>query len=246
MKYNLAHRGMSGIAPENTRTAFEEAKAFKFDGVELDVHLTLDNEIVIIHDEKINRTSNGRGYVKDMELSKLEEFNFANNFAGIRNEKILTLKEFLKDFKDSFKLINIELKTDVNEQIGIEELVLKEIYKYPKQNFILSSFNFDTLKRIRELDENVQIGFLWKRHKNFSKIPKKEIKAVCNFLNPSIRLFALPHLKLKYDTLKLPYNIWTIKTKRVFKKLMKNKKVNAIICDYKYDKNGIIYMKHRH
>ncbi len=236
MKYNLAHRGLSGIAPENTRIAFQEAVNFKFDGVEFDVHLSKDNKIVIIHDEKINRTSDGRGIVKDMTLKELRTFNFAKKFRGIKNQQIMTLEEFLKEFSDSFKIINIELKTDVYDYPNIESKVLNAISKYPKEKFILSSFNFNTLKRIRDLDDSIQIGFLWKWHMNFKEIPKREIKRVCTYLHPSYKLFSSLARKVKYDSLKLKYVVWTIDSRKAFRKAMKAKKVHSVISEYKYNK----------
>ena len=72
----LAHRGYSAKYPENTMEAFIKAYEQGFDGVETDVHLTLDDELVLIHDEKINRTSTGKGYVKDHTLKELRNYNF--------------------------------------------------------------------------------------------------------------------------------------------------------------------------
>ena len=71
-----AHRGASGYAPENTLEAFKLAIDEKADGIELDVQLTKDKELVVIHDEKIDRSSNGMGYVKDYTLDELKKFNF--------------------------------------------------------------------------------------------------------------------------------------------------------------------------
>ena len=71
-----AHRGASGYAPENTLEAFKLAVEMGADGVELDVQLTKDNQIVVIHDEWIDRTSNGKGWVKDMTLEELRKYNY--------------------------------------------------------------------------------------------------------------------------------------------------------------------------
>ena len=71
-----AHRGASGYAPENTLAAFEKAVELGADGVELDIQLTKDDEIVVIHDEKIDRTSDGEGWVKDYTLEELRGFNY--------------------------------------------------------------------------------------------------------------------------------------------------------------------------
>lgn len=88
-----AHRGASGYAPENTLEAFKLAIDEKADGIELDVQLTKDKELVVIHDEKIDRTSNGKGYVKDYTLEELKKFNFNYGNEKYEEVKIPTLKE---------------------------------------------------------------------------------------------------------------------------------------------------------
>ena len=71
----FAHRGYSGKYPENTMLAFREAEKVGADGIELDVQLTKDGQIVIIHDETLNRTTNGKGYVKDYTLAELKSLD---------------------------------------------------------------------------------------------------------------------------------------------------------------------------
>ena len=79
----LGHRGYSDKYPENTMMAFKAAINGNFDGVETDVQLTKDNQLVLIHDETINRTSNGRGYVKDYTYQELCKFNFNYRFKNV-------------------------------------------------------------------------------------------------------------------------------------------------------------------
>ena len=90
----LGHRGYSSKYPENTMLAFKAAIDGNFDGVETDVQLTKDNRLVLIHDEKIDRTSNGKGYVKDYTYDQLCQFNFNYRFDGIE-AKIPLLEELL-------------------------------------------------------------------------------------------------------------------------------------------------------
>ena len=77
-----AHRGFSEKYPENTMLAFEKAVEIGVDGIELDVHLTKDNELVIIHDEDVKRTTNGEGLVKDMTLEELKKLDASATFVG--------------------------------------------------------------------------------------------------------------------------------------------------------------------
>ena len=106
-----AHRGASGHAPENTLEAFQKAIDMKADGVELDIQLTKDGEIVVCHDETIDRTSNGIGSVKDYTLAELKKFNFNKTHPEYAHASIPTMKEVFELIKPSPLTINIELKT---------------------------------------------------------------------------------------------------------------------------------------
>ena len=98
-----AHRGSSGTHPENTIAAFHEAARLPIYGVEFDVHLTKDGELVVIHDETIDRTSDGKGFVKDMTLAELRAFDFGGWFSDeFRGEPIPTLQEVLEVFFRDF------------------------------------------------------------------------------------------------------------------------------------------------
>ncbi|HWL13328.1 MAG TPA: glycerophosphodiester phosphodiesterase family protein, partial [Ureibacillus sp.] len=110
----FAHRGYSAKYPENTIAAFQAAANLPIDGVEFDVHLTKDQQVVVIHDESVNRTSNGIGYVKDMRLKELRELDFGSWFSEeFQGERIPTLEEVLKVFHGTDLRVNIELKCDV-------------------------------------------------------------------------------------------------------------------------------------
>lgn len=115
-----AHRGASGFAPENTLPAFEVAKALDVDGIELDVQMTKDGELVVIHDEEIDRTSDGKGWVKDYTLEELRQFNFAKVKPLYGFAPIPTLREVYELFQDTDYVINVELKTSVVPYDGSE------------------------------------------------------------------------------------------------------------------------------
>lgn len=159
----FAHRGYSSKYPENTMAAFEAAAKLPVYGIELDVHLTKDNQVVVIHDEKINRTSNGKGYVKDMTLQELRKFDFGSWFSKkFRGEKIPTLQEVLQLFKDTHHRINIELKSDIFIYSGLEELVLKEIEQFGSTDrFIISSFDHEAVQRMARLSPNIECAPLF-------------------------------------------------------------------------------------
>lgn len=145
-----AHRGCSGTYPENTLAAFKAAAELPITGVEIDVHLTKDREIVVIHDEKVNRTTDGKGYIKDMTLSEVRKLDagswFSDEFAG---EKIPTLDEVFDIFQDTNHRLNIELKTDV---FPYEGLVGKVLEAAEKRGFLhrilISSFNHEDIQTV--------------------------------------------------------------------------------------------------
>lgn len=158
----FAHRGFSGKYPENTMLAFEKAVEIGVDGIELDVHLTKDNEIVIIHDEDIKRTTDGEGLVKDMTLEELRKFDASATFRGQYGFcGIPTLREYFELVKDTPIITNIELKTGVYEYHTIEQRVIDMVREFGlSDKIIFSSFNHFTVKRCEEIAPEIKRGFL--------------------------------------------------------------------------------------
>ncbi|MCY9545868.1 glycerophosphodiester phosphodiesterase [Lysinibacillus xylanilyticus] len=148
----FAHRGVSAHYPENTMAAFVAASKLPITGIELDVHLTADRELVVIHDETINRTSNGSGFVKDYTLQELRAFDFGSWFSSkFDGEGIPTLGDVLELFAGTNHRINIELKTDVFPYNGIEALVIKEVAAYQMtERVIISSFNHESIQIVAQ------------------------------------------------------------------------------------------------
>ncbi|MCT6924199.1 glycerophosphodiester phosphodiesterase [Metasolibacillus sp.] len=160
----FAHRGASGQFPENTMLAFEEALRSGVDGIELDVQLTKDGEVVIIHDEKVDRTTNGQGFVKDFTLAELEELDagswFSSKFAGQRLMTLDTVLAWMQEEGNHLRL-NIELKNDQIQYVGLEEKVLSLIEDYDLQErIIISSFNPFSLQRVRMQNAEIEMGYL--------------------------------------------------------------------------------------
>ncbi len=146
----FAHRGSSGTHPENTLAAFRAAAALPIDGVEIDVHLTKDGEVVVIHDEKINRTTNGKGYVKDMTLEELQQYDagswFSEEWGG---ERVPTLDEVLEIYEGTSHRLNIEIKSDIFPYDGLVEKVLTIANnRGMSDRLLLSSFNHEDVRHI--------------------------------------------------------------------------------------------------
>lgn len=157
-----AHRGASGNMPENTLEAFQKAIDLKADGVELDIQLTKDGEIVVCHDETIDRTSNGSGNIKDYTLAELKKFNFNKTHPEIAHASIPTMKEVFELIKPSNLIINIELKTGQYDYNGIEEKILALTKEEGMENRVIySSFNHYSIKKIQQLNPAARTAFLY-------------------------------------------------------------------------------------
>ena len=157
----FAHRGYSGKYPENTMIAFKKALECGVDGIELDVQLTKDGEVVIIHDETIDRTTTGKGFVIDYTYEELEKFDASFKFKDLGFNKIPTLREYFQLVKDYDIVTNVELKTGINEYLGIEEKVWELIKEYNlEKKVIISSFNHFSVMRMKKIAPQLKYGFL--------------------------------------------------------------------------------------
>lgn len=159
---NIAHRGASRIAPQNTLVAFQKALEMGADGIELDVQLCADGVPVVIHDATVDATTDGRGRVAEMTLTQLKELDagawFAPTFAG---ERIPTLAEVLDAFGKKLWL-NIELKTLCLSDCGLERAVVDLIAQHMlEENVLLSSFNPFALRRVQQIGPRIPTGFVY-------------------------------------------------------------------------------------
>lgn len=159
---NFAHRGFKGQFTENTMLAFEEAYKAGADGIELDVRLTRDKEVIIFHDETLDRLTEGKGSVDSYTLMELQTFNVkSSEVPDIKEQKIPTLADYLSWVRDTHLLTNIELKTKDDKDRELEEKVTELVRGYELQSrLIISSFYQDRLTRIIEQLPEVQTALL--------------------------------------------------------------------------------------
>lgn len=149
----IAHRGASFLEPENTLRSIRRAIDLHADMVEVDVRVSKDGELVVIHDERVDRTTNGTGYVKDLKLRELKKLD-----AGL-GEEIPTLNEVLKLFKDK---IGENVKLIVEIKIPkIEEEVLKIIHDVALKRVLLTSFYHPTIKNVKNLNPDMETGIIF-------------------------------------------------------------------------------------
>lgn len=156
-----AHRGASGYAPENTIRAFQKAAEMKADGVELDIQLTKDGELAVIHDETVDRVSDGKGFVKDYTLRELKFLDVSRPVPGFKTARIPTLAEVLEELKPTEMTINIECKTGIFFYPGLEEKMVKLVKDLNMTERIwCSSFNHESVLRVKRLCPEIKTGFL--------------------------------------------------------------------------------------
>lgn len=160
---NIAHRGFCGKYPENTMLAFRKAVEVGADGIEMDVQYTKDGQLVIIHDERVDRTCDGKGLVCEMTLEELQKLDASAGYRGMYGvNRIPTLREYFELVKPVKGFItNIELKTGNNEYKGIEKMVGDMIREFGLEDrIIISSFNHFTVLRMKALFPEIKCGFL--------------------------------------------------------------------------------------
>ncbi|MDR7545363.1 MAG: glycerophosphodiester phosphodiesterase family protein [Armatimonadota bacterium] len=162
-----AHRGGAGLAPENTLAAFRGALALGVDYLEMDLHASADGEIVVIHDATLQRTTNGRGYVRQTPLSELKRLDagawFHSRFAG---ERIPTLREVLElvvASGDGRVRLNLETKYDASAPPpgDFEERILQLVREARMSDrVIIQSFHYPSLGRVKILSPAVPTAVL--------------------------------------------------------------------------------------
>lgn len=227
---NFAHRGASNDYPENTLLAFENAIKIGATGIELDVHKTKDNILVVIHDEDVERTFLGKGLIKDFNFNDLLKLrNRRKLFEDNEKCRIPTLEEVLKLVKESDVLLNIEIKNDEVDYLNIEEDTIKLVKKYNLQErVILSSFNHKAVKRCKEIDETIKTGILYDEDIENVIEYAKCLKA--DAIHPSIRLVTEDLIKEAKEN-HIAVNIYTVNNPVHMRKLT-SLKVDGLFTDY--------------
>lgn len=150
----IGHRGAKGHVAENTLASFAKALQMGVDAIELDVHVCATGELVVFHDFTVDRTTNGKGEVHKLSLSELKELNVEGEY------KIATLEEVLKPI-GSQCYVNIEMKgrhTSKPLATLLKKYVNEKGYSYT--DFIVSSFQYEELKIMSELNPEVHLGIL--------------------------------------------------------------------------------------
>lgn len=216
MFLKVGHRGAKAYEPENTLKSFERAIRLGVDAVEFDVRQTKDKKLVVFHDKKVDKLTEGKGYIKDLTLKEIKELR-------IGGEEILTLEEALDFLDKKVKKILVELK-----EAGFEKRVLEEIEgRGLEDRVILVSFSEDILKSVRELNKKIETGLIYVSHKNPIKAA---LSLGANYLVAFYRFVHTRDIEKAHDN-DLKMIVWTINKKEKVKEY-KKKGVDGIASDF--------------
>lgn len=225
-----AHRGASGHAPENTLPAFELAYKLKADGVELDVQLSKDGVPVVIHDERIDRVSDGKGWVKDYTLEELRQYNYNKSFPAYGRVMIPTLTEVYDFLRDTDMTINLELKNSEIFYEDLEEKVLKLAEKNKiSDRIIYSSFNHYSMRKIKQLRPEARIAFLYSN--GILDIAEYADKYHAYAVHPSCKNLEYPNIVEECHSKNIRVHAWTVNERADFER-MNELGVDAVITNY--------------
>ncbi|GAB6990567.1 glycerophosphodiester phosphodiesterase [Paenibacillus pini] len=160
---NFAHRGASAYCPENTLAAFIRSLELGATGIETDVQLTKDGELVLIHDETLMRTTDGQGWVKNTTLEEIRTLDAGSWYdPSFKGQRVPTLDELFELVKERNIIINVELKNGAVIYEGLEEKVIERIRAYGlSEQVILSSFNHYSLALCKQIAPDIQTGILY-------------------------------------------------------------------------------------
>mgnify|MGYP000850181591 CR=1 FL=1 len=228
----IAHRGFHdnrGECPENSLPAFERAIQMGY-GIELDVQLTKDGEMVVVHDEEIDRVSDGSGFVKDYTLAELKNLNFNKTHLEYQNVKIPTLREVYEALKPTGMTINVELKTGIFWYKDLEKKVLELTKEMEMEDRVIySSFNHYSIAKILELDPKASTGILYADIiydvVNYAK------KIGTGALHPATFHVQMADFLQQYVESDLAVHVWTVNDKAEIERLMEAG-VDAVITNY--------------
>ena len=226
-----SHRGASKYAPENTMWAFNLAKDIGADGIELDVQLTKDSQVVVIHDDKVDRTSNGMGVVEQMYYSDLKQLDFGSwKHSKFKGEPIPLLSDVCKLAKDRNLLLNIEIKPTLRaSEIG-EKIISIVKSSDLVDSVVVSSFDHYCIKNIKMQCNKIETAIIYKSGIiKASRYAKHTVKA--DGIRPykyavvaeCIKNAALNGMKIRP---------WIVDSPELFKKLARIKYITGVITDY--------------
>ncbi|MCD7035054.1 glycerophosphodiester phosphodiesterase [Metabacillus sp. GX 13764] len=203
---NVAHRGASGYAPEHTMASYKLGDKLHGDFIEIDLQMTKDGKLIAMHDEQLDRTTNGTGLVKDHTLKEIKKLDAGSWFnkaypylakKSYKGLKVLTLEEIFKEFGKN-KNYYIETKSP-EVYPGMEEKLLKTINKYhiPKKNVLIQSFSKESLLKVHKMDSSLHLVQLldYTSPAAISNEELKDIKTYAIGIGPNARFITKEYVQ---------------------------------------------------
>lgn len=233
----ISHRGSNKIAPQNTLPAFIQSIDFKVDGFETDVHLSKDRVPVICHDYSVEKTSDGKGNIRDLTLEELKSLDFGKYFhPSYRDTRLPTLEEFLKLSEyANLKIMNIEIKPPLDGDYSVTQMTIDAAKEHGLFDILLiSSFDPDVLICAKDIDENCKTAFLYSPNrteymKYWKDIHKYANAIGANALHPHLSFVNRQYVEKAHEC-NLQVNPWTVNRVADIKRLV-NAGVDGLITD---------------
>lgn len=228
----IAHRGASGYAPENTLASIKKAIELGADAIEIDIQMTKDGKLVVIHDWKLDRTTSGKGYIFESTFDYIRSLDAGAWYSkDFKDEKVPTLEEVIELVPKDI-MLNIEIKDISRGKKGIEEKMLEILKNYPEkmESFVVSSFHHNILKRIYKLSPKLKLALLTSSDLiNISNyVSNDEIR--CYSYHPEVNLITKEAVNSLKEKNILTF-VWTINTKEDFDYL-NSINVDGVITNY--------------
>lgn len=233
------HRGAGGLAPENTLAAIKAGLSQGVDRIEVDVQQTKDGQVICLHDDTIDRTTNGKGFAKDLTYDQIKKYSAGIKFSDkFKDEKIPLLEEAFQLMKDSVTLV-IEIKDGDEIYPGIEKKVVGLINKHKaKHSCIVHSFNDSVLFRIHKMDSTIVLHKLLIADFPFTQLLTDGRLKITNLEYYSFVTefsiyypFATRRFINHVHRLNKKVNVWTVNDKSTIGRLI-NLGVDGIITNY--------------
>ena len=227
----LGHRGASAEAPENTLAAFELAARMGADGVELDVHLTSDNEVVVIHDDTVDRTTNDMGAVRGMPFAQIRELDASMGKPRFSGAKIPTLAEVHELLRPTGMIVNVELKENAYDH-GF--LIVPKVLELEERcgmtgRIVYSSFNHYALREMKERSAQTPTAILYSEA--LVDVWQYAAQVPADGIHPSFEVLADPLLVTRCHESGQAVRPWTVNDEWVLREMFRQG-VDAVITNF--------------
>lgn len=229
----IGHRGASGYCPENTMASYYKAIEMGVDFLEVDIHLSKDGVLVVHHDPTLDRTTNGKGNLRDYTAAELLKLDAGSWFhSRFKNERIPLLSEVLKTFLSDDIGIIIEIKhptlyPGIEKKLA-EELVKSSVGSIGKNKVMIHSFDINSMRNFHSILPDIPVGLLIKRRISDQKL--KEISEFVSFVNPKQTMLD-QNLKTRIQKQGMKVFTWTVNNKKQIK-LFNQMELDGIISDF--------------